>query len=53
MKAQLTHIAHGMRVWLDVDNMRSKAGTSATDKKSFQALMDKVHLSARLSPATQ
>ena len=35
IKAQLTSLCPGLKVWLDVDNMRTKAGTSATDKESF------------------
>ena len=32
------------RVWLDVDDMRSKAGTSATDKASFERLIDGIEV---------
>ena len=33
----------GIKCWLDVDNMRTKAGTSATDKESFTRLIDEQH----------
>ena len=42
IKAQLTLTVPGLNVWLDVDNMRSKAGTKATDKDSFNRLLSNV-----------
>ena len=43
MKSLLQELVPGIKCWLDVDNMRSKAGTSATDKESFHALIDQQH----------
>ena len=43
MKELLQELVPGIKVWLDVDNMRSKAGTSATDKESFLKLIDEQH----------
>jgi len=44
IKSQLSSLCPGINVWLDVDNMRSKAGTSATDKESFEKLIDGVQV---------
>ena len=44
IKAQLTSLCPGLSVWLDVDNMRTKAGTSATDKASFEKLIDGIQV---------
>ena len=44
IKAQLTSLCPGLKVWLDVDNMRTKAGTSATDKESFEKLINGVQV---------
>ena len=43
MKSLLQELVPGIKCWLDVDNMRSKAGTSATDKESFFRLIDEQH----------
>jgi hypothetical protein len=48
IKAQLTHVLPRLRVWLDVDDMRTKAGTQATDKKHFEALLDRVNVMTAL-----
>ena len=44
IKILLVSLCPGLLVWLDVDDMRSKAGTSATDKASFEALIDGVQV---------
>ena len=44
IKTQLTALCPGIKVWLDVDNMRTKAGTSATDKESFEKLIDGIQV---------
>ena len=43
VKSLLQEAVPGIKCWLDVDNMRSKAGTSATDKESFSRLIDEQH----------
>ena len=43
VKALLQDLVPGIKCWLDVDNMRSKAGTSGTDKESFVKLIDEQH----------
>ena len=41
IKSQLTSLVDGLTVWLDVDDMRSKAGTGATNTANFGAVIDK------------
>lgn len=43
VKSLLQEAVPGIKCWLDVDNMRTKAGTSATDKESFTRLIDEQH----------
>ena len=40
MKQLLVALAPGLKVWLDVDDMRSKAGTSATNTANFEFVID-------------
>ena len=40
IKSALTGLVASMRVWLDVDDMRSKAGTKATNTANFGAVID-------------
>ena len=40
IKSALTGLVASMRVWLDVDDMRSKAGTKATNTSNFGAVID-------------
>ena len=48
IKAQLTALCPGLKCWLDVDNMRTKAGTSSTDKASFEQLIDGIQVMVAL-----
>ena len=43
VKELLQELVPGLKSWLDVDDMRSKSGTSATDKDSFYRLIDEQH----------
>ena len=40
IKSALTSLVPSLRVWLDVDDMRSKAGTKATNTANFGAVID-------------
>ena len=50
IKAQLSALVPDLKIWLDVDNMRSKAGTSATDKEHFEQLIDSIEVRNRSLP---
>ena len=43
VKALLQHLVPGLKVWLDVDNLRSEAGATSLDSESFEQLLDEQH----------